>query len=231
VYVRREIHAHELVGGRGQIATEVIGKHARSRIYLGLLNLIAEMPQVQILNVCLDMSGRKDPQMDAWDRLLNRIERMMLGFEKRETRTRKKLLAELPSTMSEKDKNDIRIRLLAYCPRAMIVADEGREQEITKAFRKMTVFNPIPSQFGAWADGKSKSIPLERILEDPVFKKSHHSFFIQLADCAAFALLKRETAPTPTIAKYEIHKFFDECLAKVCFKLASTKDPLGIVRK
>ena len=66
---------------------------------------------------------------------------------------------------------------------------------------------------------------------DISFKKSNHSFFIQLADCAAFALLKKETEPTPSIAKYGIDKFFEECLGQKCFKPASPKDPLGIVRK
>jgi hypothetical protein len=124
-------------------------------------------------------------------------------------------------------------RLLLYHPRAMIFADEGRARELTKVFRKMTVFNPIPSQFGMWPSpgSTSKSIPLQRIIEDPVFKKSHHSFFIQLADCAAFSLLKQETPPTPNIKKYGINKFFDQCLAKICFKEASPKDRLGIVRK
>ena len=72
---------------------------------------------------------------------------------------------------------------------------------------------------------------LERIIEDPVFKKSHHSFLIQLADCVAFALLKREIPPTPNIQKYRINEAFSEQLASVCFKAASAKDPLGIVRR
>ena len=144
---------------------------------------------------------------------------------------RKKLLAELPPAHGEPD-GLLSKRLLAYAPRALIVADEGREDEITKAYRKMTVFNPIPSQFGQWEAGKSaKNIPLSKMIEDPVFKQSHKSFFVQLADCVAFALLKRETPPTPNIEKYGIHLFFDECLAGVCFKKASPGDPLGIVRK
>jgi Protein of unknown function (DUF3800) len=231
VFVRKEIHAHELVGGRGNIATSTVNKHTRSRIFFGLLNLIAQMPEVRLFNVCLDVKGRRDPQLDAWDRLLNRIERTMLEFEKREAITRKRLLAALPFTLPEEVSKEIRLRLLSYSPRAIIVADEGREQELTKVFRKMSVFNPIPSRYGGWAEGSSKSIPVERIIEDPIFKKSHHSFLIQLADCAAFSLLKRETPPTPTVKKYGIHNFFDECLAKICFKGASPRDPLGIVRK
>ena len=230
IFVRKEIHAHELVGGRGQIADRVVNKHTRSRIFHGLLRLVAELPDVLVFNVCLDVKGRRDPQLDAWDRLLNRVERTMLEFEKRELRIRKELLSKLPTNTTTPG-DPLHLRLLKYAPRALIFADQGREVEITRVYRKMTFFNPIPSQFGTWAGGATKNLPLQRIIEDPVFKPSHHSFFVQLADCVSFALLKRETPPTPNIAKYGINQFFDQCLSSVCYKAASPADPLGIVRK
>ena len=72
---------------------------------------------------------------------------------------------------------------------------------------------------------------MERVIEDPVFKKSHQSYFVQLADCVAFALLKREVPPTENIKKYGIQKMFDRCLAGVCYRKASYADPLGLIRK
>jgi hypothetical protein len=230
VFIRKEIHAHELVGGRGQISDRIVNKHTRSRIFHGLLRLVAQLPDVLVFNVCLEVKGRRDPQLDAWDRLLNRIERTMLAFEERELPLRKELLAKLPPNTTMPG-DALQTRLLNYAPRAMIFADQGRELEITRVYRKMTVFNPVPSQFGTWSDGTTKNLPLQRIIEDPVFKPSHHSFFIQLADCVSFALLKRETLPTPNIAKYGINEFFDQCLAGVCYKQASLRDPHGIVRK
>ena len=71
----------------------------------------------------------------------------------------------------------------------------------------------------------------ERIIEDPVFKPSHRSHFLQLADCVAFALLKKEVEPTDNISKYKINKMFDETIASVCYLPAAKSDPLGIVRK
>jgi hypothetical protein len=119
-----------------------------------------------------------------------------------------------------------------YKSRAFIIADEGKEDQITRALRRMHVHNPIPSSKGGWSDGRiTKNITVERIIEDPVFKNSERSYFIQLADCIAFALLKRETAPTPKVKKYGIDKMFDEALACRCYKAASPKDRLGIVRK
>lgn len=204
LYIRKELHAQELVKGKGNIAPTAVGKHDRSKIFHGMLQTIASLPKIQIFNICLDVRGRSDPQLVAWDRLVNRVERTMRAYEDRD---------------------------LVHCARATIVADEGREAEITKAIRKMHVFNPIPSQFGSWGDGsRTRNLTLRRIIEDPVFKASHQSFFLQSADCIAFALLKREVAPTPHIARYGIHRYFDKLLAPVCFHAASNSDPLGIVR-
>jgi Protein of unknown function (DUF3800) len=184
------------------------------------------------INICLDVPGRKNVQLDAWDRLMNRIERSMVAFEERELPLRRTLVSALPETIPDETRQMIELRLNHYRSRAMIFADEGREAEITKALRKMSVFNPIPSRMGDWGDGtKSKNIPVERVIEDPVFKKSHQSYFIQLADAVAFALLKREVEPTPLVRRYGTDKMFDNGVAGVCFKAASPKDPLGIVRK
>lgn len=145
---------------------------------------------------------------------------------------RRKLAELAKKGLSEIDAANIERRLNIYCSRAVIFADEGREAEITKRLRKMHIDNRIPSKLGDWGGGNAtKNITTDRIIEDPVFKDSSQSYFIQLADCIAFALLKREVPPTPNIKKYGIHKMFDETLTGICFKDAARKDPLGIVRK
>jgi hypothetical protein len=232
LFLRKEVHAHELVSGRGRLSDKIISKYERSRILFGLLRLTAQLPQVILINICLDVRGRSNPQMDAWDRLINRIERTMLEFERRELPLRRELVAQLPESFGEEPRHKLETRLNSYRPRAIIFADEGREPEITKAIRKMSVFNPVPSRFGRWrSGGASQNIPVQRIVEDPVFKKSHQSFFIQLADCVAFSLLKREVPPTPLVRKYEIGKMFDRTVAGVCYQKAAPRDPHGIVRK
>lgn len=232
IFVSKEIHAHELVGGRGRISDRVIGKYDRSQIFEGLLTLVAKLPNVMVINICLEVAGRSNPQLDAWDRLMNRIERTLLEMENRELPLRRRLVEEASRHLSPTDARELSIRLNSYCSRAVIVADEGREVEITRTLRKMSVFNPIPSRIGSWSDGKpTKNIPIEHIIEDPVFRESHRSYLVQLADCVAFALLKRESPPTPNVKRYSIHKMFDKCLSGVCLRTASRKDPLGIVRK
>src|SRR5205807_9371824 len=164
-------------------------------------------------------------QMTAWDRLLNRVERTMLEQERVELPLRRKLSASAKSLLATEDAEAIERRLNIYRARATIFADEGREYEITKALRKMHVFNLIPSQLGGWPSGKfTKNITTDRIIEDPVFKPSDRSYFIQMADCVAFALLKREVPPTPVINKYGIPDMFEETLEGVCFLDASPRD-------
>jgi len=210
----------------------VVTKHDRSRIFEGLLGLVASLPNVMVINVCLETIGRANPQLDAWDRLLNRIERTLLEIERRELPLREELLAQLPQELGDGVRLPLARRLNAYRSRALIFADQGSEQEITKALRRMHVFNPIPSRFGQWPGSlKAKNIPVQRVIEDPVFKESHQSYFIQLADCVAFSLLKREVPPTPLVRKYGIHRMFERSIGGVCLRAASPYDPLGIVRK
>jgi hypothetical protein len=228
----KEIHARDLVGGRGNIAKKIIGKRDRSVIFRGIMELIATMPNIMLFNVCLPQHGKKETESKAWDRMINRIERTTLEYENIEIVARKNLLAELPFAFPAESQARIEERLLRDRPRAMIFADQGSEIEITRICRKMAVFNPVPSKFGIWSEGAlSRNIRVQRIVEDPTFRNSQRSLLIQLADCAAFALLKREVNPTPNIEKYGIYKLFDQYLAGVCYKPACPSDPCGIVRK
>jgi hypothetical protein len=68
----------------------------------------------------------------------------------------------------------------------ILICDKGQEAEFTRRMRKMRVHNPIPSRMGAWDDGNpAKNIPTSQILEDPFFKDSRDSYFIQAVDFCA----------------------------------------------
>lgn len=233
IKLSHELHSYKLVRGKGRsFSTRELGKWERSQVFLSILHLVARLPHVILFNVALEKSKHRDPQMTAWDRLVNRLERTLLQFEKIEVPKRKKLEQLAKKHLPDMEAQEISSRLMAYSARAIIIADQGREQEINQAIRKMRRFNQIPSQYGTW-DGTSrtKNITVRRVIEDPVFRESHRSYFVQLADAVAYSLLKREVPPTPAIEKYGIDKMFDEVLAGICFRKASPRDPLGIVRK
>jgi hypothetical protein len=113
---------------------------------------------------------------------------------------------------------------------AVLVCDKGNEAEYTRLARKMSRYNPIPSDRGNWQEsGKPwKNIPLARVVEDPVFKDSEASLFIQLVDFAAYALLNRE-CPLPSKTRFGLHKSFF-ILEPMLLKQASRFDDYGIVR-
>jgi hypothetical protein len=112
---------------------------------------------------------------------------------------------------------------------ALLIWDEGKEAEHRRLTRRMRVHNPIPSMYGEWAPGTyAKNIPLERVIEDPVFKQSEQSYFVQLVDFCAYALLRREH-PIPSRSRYGLDKAFG-ILSPILFTKASRRDPEGILR-
>jgi len=76
----------------------------------------------------------------------------------------------------------------------LLFFDDGEAIATTRMMRKMRHHNPISSNRGTWQDtGKvTKNLPLTNILEDPIFKDSAQSYFIQLVDFCAYALLRQE---------------------------------------
>jgi len=118
----------------------------------------------------------------------------------------------------------------AWKSHAILFCDEGNEGTYTKLTRKLAVFNPVPSQFGRWGQtGQSyRNLPTDRIIEDPVFKKSDQSYFIQLVDFAAYSLLRRER-PVHSKSKYAIDKAFAG-LGPILVRQATRNDPEGIIR-
>jgi hypothetical protein len=126
--------------------------------------------------------------------------------------------------------NRINRTMETWDSRAVLIIDEGYEVEYTRLTRKLHVYNPIPSSYGTWADtGKlTRNIPIERIIEDPFFKRSGQSYFLQLADFCGYSLLRREN-PIPSKTRYGLDKAFGK-LAPILVLQASRTDPEGIVR-
>jgi hypothetical protein len=75
-----------------------------------------------------------------------------------------------------------------------ILPDEGHGMFITRMLRKMRRHHMVPSAFGAAPLNR----PAINIVEDPSDRKSHASYFIQLADLNAYAA-HRLLLPTRTV--------------------------------
>jgi hypothetical protein len=115
--------------------------------------------------------------------------------------------------------------------KVILVCDQGQEAEFTRRMRKMRVHNPIPSKLGFWVGGgKQKNIPTSQILEDPFFKDSKDSYFIQAVDFCAYALLRSER-PLASRTALGYDTMYEE-LRPIVVTAANPNDPrqLGIIR-
>ena len=113
----------------------------------------------------------------------------------------------------------------------LMIFDEGQEVEITRRLRRLRVHNPIPSNRETWPDGKrTKNLPLANIVEDPVFKDSETSYFIQLADFCAYSLLRMER-PLPARSELGYDTMYEE-LRPISRRFLNRADPkgMGIIR-
>ncbi len=76
---------------------------------------------------------------------------------------------------------------------AILICDEGKEAIYTQLVRRMQTL---------------KNGVIDRILEDPFFKQSDQSYFIQLSDFCAYALLRQER-PITSKTKYGLDQAFN----------------------
>ena len=114
---------------------------------------------------------------------------------------------------------------------AFLIFDEGREEMISRLYRRLKVRNQVPSRYEAWEDGeKTRNIPIEQIIGDPAFRSSKSDYLLQMADFIAHALLKQEEAPIPRVEDYGIDQAFG-ILGVAINREASRRDPQGVVRR
>jgi hypothetical protein len=202
IKLKSELHAQTFVRHCSDgISSQILSIFQRRVIFERCIDFIATLP-IQLINVCLPLQKFAGRSNEAHFQAVDRL------FNRIQT-------------------NVTRIQPSSH---ALVIFDKGKEQQITKLSRRLSVFNYIPSQFGAWPGGaKAKNILTDRIIEDPVFRESHGSYFLQLIDFVAFALLKREVPPSPFVLKWGYHKLFDRLRPVLCLE-ASRADPCGIVR-
>jgi hypothetical protein len=179
IYITKEFHATDFVGGRGNIASAVIGKKLRCQIFRDTLRMTAGIRGIRLFNAI----APRGQESLIFERLMNRIN----------------------------------VNMQKAGSNAVIFHDEGKDY--TKLIRRLGIFNPIQSMYGAWGDGDAyRNLPLDHILEDIIFRKSESSYFIQLADFCAFALFRCEH-PIAARSKYNVHAAFQE-LHDICIPQA-----------
>jgi len=106
----------------------------------------------------------------------------------------------------------------------MIVPDIGDNKAITSQLRRLRSGDFLYPKYS-----ESLSTMVENIIEDPVFRDSNNSIFIQFADCIVTALRYKEF-PKSSLNKYQVHHQYKK-LTHLYFVPARSNEELGIVRQ
>ena len=164
---------------------------------------LAQMPDLSVVNVVVDKSGKPvdyDVFEMAWKALLQRFENTISHRN-----------FPGPSNPDE---------------RGMVFPDHTDDRKLMQLMRRMRRYNPVPhrSDFGTGY----RDLRLRTVIEDPNFRDSRHSHFVQASDLAAFLLYQHE-CPSAYAKRKSVQNYIKRLEPILC-KAAAPRDPLGIVR-
>ena len=197
--LREEIHASELINHPGPLAR--LEKYQRLEILRDFADALAATQDIRLLNVVVDKK-KQAPTYDvfqhAWTALIQRFENTISH-------------RNFPGCFSEQS--------------GMLLCDHTDDKKLTSLVRRMRTYNPIPNQL---QHGPGyRNLGLRLVIEDPVFRESDKSQFIQAVDMCAY-LLQQQNKPSKFIKKKGGNNYFNR-LAPICCLVAS-KNPNGVVR-
>jgi len=198
--LQEEFHASDLLSKPGNL--DRISKPDRLKMIRLFTSLLPTMNDVNLINIVVDKStkttGYNVFEM-AWRALIQRFDNTIQN-------------RNFPGPRNPDE-------------RGMIISDHTDDKKLMTLLRKMRHHNPIPNvpEIGVGY----RNIPIQYLIEDPNFRDSRHSFFIQAVDIAAF-LLYQHLQPSAFMKKKAGKNYFLKLEPILC-KFASRSDPLGIV--
>jgi hypothetical protein len=197
--LREEIHAAKLITSPGALVR--IKRHDRLVILRAFSDHLADLPYINIINVVVDKNDKNagyEVFEMAWKVLIQRFENTL----------------KHGNFKYQSNPDD----------QGLLFPDATSNKRLQMLLRSMRNYNPIPNRIGAGY----RNMSLTRIIDDPNFRNSSHSYFIQAADLAAY-LLYQHLNPNSYMKKKGGHNYFDRLTPILC-RAASSNDPKGIVR-
>src|SRR5947208_5100407 len=199
--LREEIHAGALISRPGPLAR--IQKHLRLKIVRDFADQLASMEELNVISVLVDKQNKSagyDVFENAWRSLIQHFENTI----------------KCGNFSGPRNADD----------RGLLVCDNTEGKKLIRLVRRMNVYNPIPNQaqFGTGY----RNLALQFLIEDPVFRESEWSQFIQAADVCAY-LLYEFARPSSYMRQKSGRNYFKRLKPILCLR-ASPGDEFGIVR-
>ena len=204
--IARELHASDLLAGRGLLAqngdtNERVSPRQGAEVFLGGLRRLEDAAK--------SIGG---------------VEVINVCLHKPESR-------RYEQTSLDRLLTRINTSVTSAGRHSFLIFDEGREEMVSSLYRRLKVRNHVPSRYELWEDGgKTRNMPIERVIGGPAFRSSEGDRFLQMADFIAHALLKQEEAPVPRVEDFGIDCAFP-ILDAALNRQASGRDPQGVVRR
>lgn len=195
---RDELRANDLIKGQGFSFRLKLDIEKRMDIYKRTMIFISQLPTIKTFSVCM----RKD--------FLHRRDFAVFEFAWKILITRLHYaLANLNQKSLVKDKG-------------IIISDKSDEAKVRKILRQLRVYNPVKT-----SGAQYKNVIVDTVIEDPFFRESEHSHFVQLCDMTAFSVAGQEFL-IKTLIPYNFSNFYS-LLQPVVLQEVSKANKLGIV--
>ena len=199
--LREEIHAAAFINAPGDVVR--IKRNNRLTVLRMFADELGAMRDLNLINVIVDKQGKSvgyDVFGVAWKALLQRFENTIL-------------YRNFPGPSNPDE-------------RGMVMPDFTDNKKLTQLVRQMRRFNPVPN---AVVRGPGyRNLMLVRLIEDPSFRDSKDSYFVQACDLAAW-LLYQSVQPSAYMRKNSGQNYWKRLHPILCLK-ASPRDPDGVVR-
>jgi hypothetical protein len=201
--LREEIHAARWISRPNNSDILRIPRHQRLAIIHAYARRLAQIPALNIINVVVNKANKAqgyDVFTAAWRALIQRFENTINH-------------RNFAGPVNPDD-------------RGLLIPDHSDDKKIQTLLRQMRHYNPVPNQ-PQYGQGY-RNLALARLAEDPNFRDSRHSYFVQSCDLAAFLLYQRER-PNAYVRNKGARNYF-RLLDPILCKVAATHDSEGVVR-
>jgi len=198
--LRQEIHAFELINRPGSLSS--IKRYNRLAIIRQFAKTIAQNTDFNIIIVDVEKNNKKvnyNVFEMAWTALIQRFENTIY-------------YKNFPGGFESEEKG-------------IIFPDNTDNKKLITLLRKMRRYNPIPHDYQH--SSGSRNLPLTTIVEDPNFRKSDDSYFIQAVDMISY-LYHQKLEPCSYMKKKRGNNYFNILSPILCPH--ASKYSRGIVR-
>lgn len=197
--LREEIHATDFINRPGELIR--IRRNDRLDILKKCITWLNSQSDICTYSVIVDKRGKSNDIFElAWNALTMRFENTIRH-------------KNFPGPQNPDE-------------RGIILSDNTEGEKLRKLIRRMRHYNPTPNRTDLY-NGGFKNIPLDYVIEDPIFRDSENSYIHQMNDVIAY-FVRQLYEPNAYMRKKGGKNFYYN-LSNIALQVASSSNNYGLV--